>query len=84
MLSLRRCMGSAIALASCLYSSCVHRLLITGASLAVDGCMRFGSCSMWDLPRSGIEPVSPAWAGGFFPTESPGKPSTSFLNCQIG
>ena len=29
---------------------------------------------MWDLPRSGIEPVSPALAGGFFTTESPGKP----------
>ena len=31
-------------------------------------------CSMWDLPGSGIEPVSPALAGGFFTTESPGKP----------
>ena len=30
------------------------------------------SCSMWDLPRPGIEPVS--LAGGFFTTESPGKP----------
>ena len=47
-------------------------------------CMGFSICSIWDLPRSGIKPVSPAWAGGFFPTESPGKPSTSFLNCQIG
>ena len=26
------------------------------------------------LPRSGIELVSPALAGGFFTTESPGKP----------
>ena len=30
---------------------------------------------MWDLLRLGIEPVSPALAGGFFPTEPPGKPS---------
>ena len=27
-----------------------------------------------DLPRPRIEPVSPALAGGFFATESPGKP----------
>ena len=31
-------------------------------------------CGMWDLPRSGVEPVSPALAGGFFTTEPPGKP----------
>ena len=29
---------------------------------------------MWDLPESGIEPVSPALAGEFFTTEPPGKP----------
>ena len=29
--------------------------------------------SMWHLPRSGIEPMSPPLADGFF-TESPGKP----------
>ena len=29
---------------------------------------------MWDLPRSGIEPMSLALAGRFFPTEPPGKP----------
>ena len=27
-----------------------------------------------DLPDPGIEPRSPAWAGGFFTTEPPGKP----------
>ena len=27
-----------------------------------------------DLPDPGIEPSSPALAGGFFTTESPGKP----------
>ena len=30
---------------------------------------------MWDLPGSGIEPVSPALAGRFFTTEPPGKPT---------
>ena len=34
---------------------------------------------MWDLPRPGIEPVSPASAGGFFPTEPPGKPEICFF-----
>ena len=27
-----------------------------------------------DLPRSGVEPMSPALAGKFFTTEPPGKP----------
>ena len=31
-------------------------------------------CSMWDLPGPGIEPVSPALAGGCFTTGPPGKP----------
>ena len=35
---------------------------------------------MWDLPRSGIEPMSPALAGRFFATEPPGKPGGDFLN----
>ena len=29
---------------------------------------------MWDLPGLGVEPMSPALAGGFFTTEPPGKP----------
>ena len=35
---------------------------------------------MWDLPRPGLEPVSPALAGRFSTTAPPGKPpSTDFL-----
>ena len=30
-----------------------------------------------DLPNSGIEPMSPSLAGGFFATEPPGKQSLS-------
>ena len=30
--------------------------------------------STWDLPGPGIEPLSPALAGGFLTTEPPGKP----------
>ena len=33
---------------------------------------------MWDLPGSGIEPMSPALAGRFFATEPPGKPWIPF------
>ena len=29
---------------------------------------------MWDLPRAGLEPVSPALAGRFSTTVPPGKP----------
>ena len=36
-------------------------------------------CGIWDLPRSGIEPVSPALAGKFFTTELPGKPPRGLL-----
>ena len=32
-------------------------------------------CSMWDLPGPGLEPVSPALAGGFLTTAPPGKSS---------
>ena len=35
---------------------------------------------MWGLPTPGIEPMSPALAGGFF--EPPGKPSTNFC-CRL-
>ena len=34
---------------------------------------------MWVLPGPGIEPVSPALAGGFLTTEPPGKPKAAFF-----
>ena len=34
---------------------------------------------MWDLPRPGLEPMSPALAGRFSTTAPPGKPEKSFL-----
>ena len=34
---------------------------------------------MWDLPRPGLEPMSPALAGGFLTTAPPGKSSTTFF-----
>ena len=34
---------------------------------------------MWNLPGPGIEPVSPALAGGFSNVEPPGKSSSSLF-----
>ena len=34
---------------------------------------------MWDLPRPGLEPVSPALAGRFSTTAPPGKPPIMFF-----
>ena len=33
---------------------------------------------MWDLPRPGLEPLSPALAGRFSTTAPPGKPHWAF------
>ena len=35
---------------------------------------------MWDLPAPGLEPVSPALAGGFLTTAPPGKPLSCLLD----
>ena len=35
---------------------------------------------MWDLPRTGLEPVSPTLAGRFLTTAPPGKPTSIFLS----
>ena len=48
----------------------------TWASVVVEHRL---ACGMWDLPGSGIEPVSPALAGQFVTTGLPGKsPSVNF------
>ena len=38
---------------------------------------------MWDLPGPGLEPVSPALAGGFLTTAPPGKPDTGDIMCKL-
>ena len=35
---------------------------------------------MWDLPGPGLQPVSPALAGGFSTSAPPGKPARLHLN----
>ena len=68
----------------------VHRPLTIAASLVAEHKLqtcRLSNCGsraqllrdMWDLPRPGLEPVSPALAGRFSTTAPPGKPSISVL-----
>ena len=38
---------------------------------------------MWDLPRPGFKPMSPALPGRFSTTAPPGKPHLPFLNAQL-
>ena len=38
---------------------------------------------MWDLPRPGIQPVSPALAGGFLTTAPPGKSCENIFNESV-
>ena len=55
----------------------VRPLLLTPAvvTAAVEYWSGLPFPSPGDLPRPGVEPVSPALAGGFFTTKTPGKPS---------
>ena len=41
--------------------------------LSCSACGIFLDQGMWDLPGPGLEPVSPALAGGFLTTVPPGK-----------
>ena len=67
----------------------VHGPLTVVASLVAEHRLqthRLSSCGsraqllrgMWDLPRPGLEPVSPALAGRFSTTVPPGKPSPMY------
>ena len=38
---------------------------------------------MWDLPGPGLEPMSPALAGGFLTTVPQGSPKPKDLNLQV-
>ena len=50
-----------------------HRLNCCGAEAWV-------LCGLWDLLGPGMEPMSPALAGGFITTEPPGKPLIAVLH----
>ena len=68
--------------------------LTIAASLAVEHRLqtrRLSSCGsraqllrgMWDLPRSGLEPASPALAGRLSTTAPPGKPWIIHFKCEL-
>ena len=54
-------------LSSCGSRALEHRLSSCGA-------WAYSLCGMWDRPGPGLEPVSPALAGGFLTTVPPGSP----------
>ena len=63
------------------FSSCGSRAL--ERRLSSCGTRAQLLCGMWDLPGPGIEPVSPALAGGFLTTAPPGKPGSMVLDVNI-
>ena len=56
---------------ACGLSSCGSQAL--ERRLSSCGAWALLLCGMWDLPGPGIEPMSPALAGGFLTTVLPGK-----------
>ena len=73
-------------------SRCAGLSLSQPLSLRSTGSRRAGSVivahgaqllhGMWDLPRPGLEPVSPALAGRFSTTAPPGKPHNFFFKAK--
>ena len=72
----------------------VHGPLTIAASLVAEHRLqmrRLSNCGswaqplrgMWDLPRPGLEPASPALAGRFSTTVPPGKPPLLFIIVYI-
>ena len=69
-----------------------HRLQVHGLSSCGSWALehRLSSCgtwaqllrSMWDLPRPGIQPASPALAGGFLTTALPGKSQIAYFKLK--
>ena len=63
-------------LSSCGSRAIKHRLSSCGARASL---LR----GMWDLPGPGLEPTSPALAGGFLTTVPPGKSISIVLDLSI-
>ena len=81
----RLLIAAASLVAECgLLGSGLQKLWPMGSVVAAPGLQSTGSivcgawvsllCGMWDLPGSGIEPMTPALPAGFFTSEPPGKP----------
>ena len=52
----------------------VRASVVVACGLSNCGARAQLPCSMWDPPRPGLKPLSPALAGRFFTTVLPGKP----------
>ena len=66
---------------ACGFSSCSSWALESRLSgRGVQGQWIQLPCSMWNLPRPGIEPTSPALAGRFLTTGPSGKPFKYFIS----
>ena len=50
-----------------------------GSTVVAHGLTCSTACGIFPHVQSGIEPVPPALAGGFFTTEPPGKSETKLL-----
>ena len=66
------------------FSSCgswAQQLWLAGSRAQAQQCGARAQLlrGMWDLPGPGLEPVSPALAGGFLITEPPGKSHLPFI-----
>ena len=63
-------------LSSCGSWALEHRLSSCGARVSL-------LLSMWDLPRPGLEPMSPVLAGRFLTTAPPGKPQQKLFRSSL-
>ena len=75
LLLLRSTGSRRVGFSSCGSPALEHRLSSCGAWAYLLRCM-------WDLPGPGIEPVTPALAGGFLTTAPPGKPRDVIFGCS--
>ena len=58
-----------------------HRLQT--CKLSNCGLRAYLLCGMWDLPRPGLEPMSPTLAGRLSTTVPPGKPKVNFYKEKL-
>ena len=59
-----------------------HQALLSVGFSSQEYCSGLSFPPLGDLPDSGMEPLSPALAGGFFTTEPPGKPDSHLIISQ--
>ena len=71
------CVVSVCLLSSCDSPALEHRIITCGLQAQLFS-------GMWEFPGSGIKPVCPTLAGGFFTSEPQGKPQSLFLYTYLG